>query len=190
MDVLDRVRAANPASAEEFAGLANFEALQPPKRRRRKRLLALPGLGAIVAALVLLPSSAPQAKEIIQKSALAMQVDDGILYARSHAQIGPAGGAPTWSGSRQVWVRGDAQMRWLEDGGGQEVYAEGRGTTRRTADGKVQTERDMRMVPTEIFRARALLGWKGAVDVEETDDAYVLRWSENRYIKIDFTLWV
>ena len=36
----------------------------------------------------------------------------------------------------------------------------------------------MRMVPTEIFRARALLSWKGAVDVEETDDAYVLRWSE------------
>ena len=48
----------------------------------------------------------------------------------------------------------------------------------------------MRMVPTEIFRARALLQWKGAVDVQETDDAYVLRWSENRYVKVDFTLWV
>ena len=46
------------------------------------------------------------------------------------------------------------------------------------------------MVPTEIFRARALLQWKGAIDVQETDDAYVLRWSENRSVKIDFTLLV
>jgi hypothetical protein len=188
--VVDRVRAANPASESEFAGLADFASLEPPKRRPRKRWLTLPAIGAIVAALVILPSSAPQAREIIQKSALAMQVDDGILYARSHAQIGPTGGAPTWEGSRQVWVRGDAQMRWLDDGGDQEVFAEGHGTTRRTADGKLETDRDMRMVPTEIFRARALLGWKGAVDVEETADAYVLRWSENRYVKIDFTLWV
>jgi hypothetical protein len=189
-DVLDRVRAANPARAEEFAGRANFEALDLKPRRRRKRLLSIPALGAIVAALVLIPSSAPQAKEIIRKSALALAVDDGILYARSHAQIGPTGGAPTWSGSREVWVRGDQQMHWLDSDGDEDVYAAGDGTTQRSADGKTRHDASMRMVPTEIFRARALANWKGAVSVEETDDAYVLRWSETRYIRVDFTLWV
>jgi hypothetical protein len=189
MDVLDRVRAANPATEDEFLGLADFAALKPPRRRRR-RFLAVPALGAIVAALVILPSSAPQAKEIVQRSALALSVDDGILYARSHAQIGPTGGAPTWSGNRQVWVRGDKQMRWLDDAGNDEVYAEGQGTTQRRADGTTKHEATMRMVPTEIFRARALANWKGAVQVEETDDAYVLRWTETRYVKIEFTLWV
>jgi hypothetical protein len=190
MDVLDRVRAANPATEQEFSGLADFASLKPPRRRRRRRLLAVPALGAIVAALVILPSSAPQAKEIIQKSALALSVDDGILYARSHAQIGPTGGAPSWSGSRQVWVRGEEQMRWVGDDGTQEVYAKGQGTTQRRPDGTVKTGRDMRMVPTEIFRAQALASWKGTVQVEETDDAYVLRWTETRYIRVDFTLWV
>ena len=67
---------------------------------------------------------------------------------------------------------------------------EGQGTTQRRPDGTTRTERDMRMVPTEIFRAQALAKWKGSVSVEETPDAYVLRWSENRYVQIDFTLWV
>ena len=49
-DVLDRVRAANPAREDEFAGLANFAALELPRRRRR-RWLGVPALGAIVAAL-------------------------------------------------------------------------------------------------------------------------------------------
>lgn len=189
-DVLDRVRAANPAREAEFAGLTDFDALALKPRRRRKRLLSIPALGAIVAALVLLPSSAPQAKEIIERSALALRVDDGILYARSHAQIGPTGGTPQWSGDREVWVRGDQQMHWLDKGGDEDVYAAGKGTTQRRADGTVHSDKDMRMVPTEIFRARALLQWKGAIDVQETDDAYVLRWTENRFVKTDFTLWV
>jgi hypothetical protein len=188
MDVLDLVRDANPASEDEFRGLTHFEALTAPRRRRK--WLAVPALGAIVAALVILPSSAPQAKEIIQRSALALSVDDGILYARSHAQIGPTGGAPTWSGSREVWVRGESAMRWLGDDGTEEVYAEDRGTTQRRPDGTTEHEANMRMVPTEIFRAQALAKWKGAVTVEETEDAYVLRWTETRAVRIDFTLWV
>ena len=150
----------------------------------------MPALGAIVAALVLIPARRRRRARSSPAPRWRCSVDDGILYARSHAQWGPTGRRADRAGSREVWVRGDAQMRWLEDGGDQEVYAEGKGTTRRTADGKVQTEPDMRMVPNEIFRARALLNWKGAVDVEETDDAYVLRWSETRGVKVDFTLWV
>lgn len=192
--VLDRVRAANPASEEEFAGLAHFDALQLKPRRRRKRLLSIPAVGAIVAALVILPNSAPQAKEIVRKTVLAMKVDDGILYARSHAQIGPTGGEPTWEGSRQVWVRGDQQMHWLDDGGDEDVYAAGKGTTQRRADGTVHSDAGMKMIPTEIFRARELLNSKDVkLDGEETvrgRDAYVLRWSEDRYVKVDFTLWV
>ena len=35
------------------------------------------------------------------------------------------------------------------------------------------------MVPNEIFRARGLLERAKNVGLEETDDAYVLRWREN-----------
>ena len=58
-------------------------------------------------------------------------------------------------------MRGDQQMHWLDDGGDEDVYAEGKGTTQRRADGTVHSDKNMRMVPTEIFRARALLQWKG-----------------------------
>ena len=143
MDVLDRVRAANPAAEEEFAGLADFAALERPARRRR-RLLPCPR-SARSSPRSCSCRAPPRRQGDHPAVRLAMQVDDGILYARSHAQIGPTGGAPTWSGSRRVWVRGDAQMRWLDDGGDEEVYAEGEGTTRRR--------------PTASRRRTATCGW-------------------------------
>ena len=156
--LLDRVRAANPVSEDEFTGRANFEALALAPRRRRKRFLAIPALGAVLAALVVLPNAAPQASEVLERAVQAVDVDDGdILYARSNVRWGPTGAAPDGKQSRQVWVQGDTAMRWLEDGGNEEVYAKGEGTTRRSPDGKLRTEKDMQMVPNEIFRARGLL---------------------------------
>lgn len=201
--VLDRVRAANPAREDEFAGLADFSSLEltPPPRRRR-RLLAVPALGAVIAALVVLPSSAPQASEVLRHAVNAVAVDDGgILYARSHASWGPTGGAPAGTSSRQVWVQGDTAMRWLEDRGDQEVFRQGEGTTRRTADGKVTTEPDMTMVPTEVFRAGGLLrkAQSGTrIQLEESDldgrEVYVLRWDEPsgppHFPKIQMTMWI
>jgi outer membrane lipoprotein-sorting protein len=193
--VLDRVRAANPVCEDEFAGRAAFEALSPPPRRRRRRLLAIPALGAIAAALMILPNAAPQASEVLERAVQAVEVDDGgILYARSDVRWGPTGEAPAGTQSRQVWVQGDTAMRWLEDGGNEEVYAKGEGTTRRSPDGKVRTEPDMQMVPNEIFRARGLLERARNVGLEETDAAYVLRWREKsgppHFPTIEMTMWI
>ena len=94
-----------------------------------------------------------------------------------------------------MWVYGDKRMRWLE-AGNEEVYAEGKGTTRRL-DGKVEIHPDVRMVPNEIFRAGALLeAAKSAKGVSMTEDgnAYVLRWREQsgppHWPKIEMTMWV
>src|SRR4051812_30059102 len=199
--VLERISAVNPASETDFAGLTDFDALRLTKpRKRHRRLLAVPALGAIVAALVVLPTSAPQASEILQRATDAIAVDDGILYARSHAQIGPTGGTPSWSGSRQVWVLGDEAMRWLDANGNEEVYATDTGTTRRSSDGKVKTEPGTRMVPTEVFRARGLLaqaqrsGSGVRLDGEQTvdgHDTYLLRWDEHMgAVTTVHTMWV
>jgi len=200
--VLDRVRAANPAREDEFAGLADFTALSLPPRRRRRRFLAVPALGAVIAALVVLPNSAPQASEVLQHAVNAVAVDDGgILYARSHAEWGPTGGAPGGTSDRQVWVQGDTAMRWLDGNGDQEVFRTGEGTTRRTADGKVKTDRDMRMVPTEVFRASGLLekAQSGSgVKLEEGSldgrDVYILGWNEPsgppHHPTIEMTMWI
>lgn len=185
--MLDRVRAANPASETEFAGRADFEALDLAPRRRRKRFLAIPALGAVIAALVVFPNATPQANEVLAHAVDAVAVDDGILYARSEVEWGPTGGPPAGTQSRQVWVQGDTAMRWLEDGGNEEVYREGEGTTRRSPDGKLRHEPDMRMVPTEIFRIHGLMERAKNVGLEETDDAYVLRWRERM---AQLTLWV
>jgi hypothetical protein len=196
--VLDRVRAANPASEDDFTGLANFEALAPPPRRRR-RWLAVPALGAVIAALVVLPNSAPQASEVLRHAVNAVAVDDGgILYARSNVQWGPTGAAPAGKEAREVWVQGDTAMRWLDDKGYEEVFAEGEGTTRRGPDGELKTERDVRMVPSEVFRARGLLERARNVGLEEATldgrDVYVLRWNEPsgppHHPKIEMTMWV
>ena len=52
----------------------------------------------------------------------------------------------------------------------------------------------MRMVPNEIFRARGLLERAKNVGLEETDDAYVLRWREQsgppHWPTIEMTMWV
>ncbi|MDA0135932.1 hypothetical protein [Solirubrobacter deserti] len=193
--MLDRVRAANPASEDEFAGRANFDALSLPPRRRRKRWLTLPAVGAVVAALVVLPTSAPQATEVLEHAVNAVEVDGGgILYARSKAQWGPTDAPPTGTQSRQVWVQGGTAMRWLEDGGNEEVYRQGEGTTRRDPAGKVTEHPEMQMVPTEIFRVQGLLDRARNVGLEETDDAYVLRWNEKsgppHWPRIEMTLWV
>lgn len=197
--VLDRVRAANPVSEDEFDGRTDFDALQLPPKRRRKRWFAVPALGAVIAALVVLPNSAPQASEVLEQAVNAVAVDDGgILYARSDWRYGPTGEAPAGSGSRQVWVQDEQAMRRLGDDGTEEVYARGEGTTRRTADGKLRTERDTRMVPTEVFRARGLLERARNVGLEESTldgrDVYVLRWDEPtgppHHPKIEMTMWV
>ena len=133
--LLERVRAANTVTEDEFAGLADFDALvlDAPPRRRRKRLLALPALGAMIAALVLIPASAPQASEILRLAVQAVEVDDGgILYARSESETRNEAGEVHRFGSRQVWVLGDIAMRWLQDDGNEEVFKAGEGTSART----------------------------------------------------------
>lgn len=190
--LLERVRAADPVTPEDFAGLADFDALvlEPP-RRGRKRWLTLPAAGAVVAALVLIPAGTPQASEVLKRAIQTMAVPaDSILYAKSHA----VRGAEDY-GVREVWVYGDKRMRWLETGN-EEVYTEGEGTTR-VLDGKLERHPDVRMVPNEIFRAGALLAAaKSAqgVELREDGDAYVLRWREKsgppHWPAIEMTMWV
>jgi hypothetical protein len=190
--VMERVRAADPVSVEEFAGLADFDALElAPRRRFRRRWLSLPAVGAVVAALIVAPTGAPAASEVLQRAIQTMAVPSGsILYASSHASD-----TTNDYGERQVWVYGDKQMRWLE-AGNEEVYAEGKGTTR-VYKGKRETDPTMRMVPNEIFRAGALLeaakSAKG-VELSEDGDAYVLRWREQsgppHWPKIELAMWV
>jgi hypothetical protein len=191
--LMDRVRAADPASPEEFAGLANFDALmlEPPKRRRHRAWLSLPVLAAAVAALVVIPSGAPAASEVVQRAIQTMAVpSDTILYAKSHASATEAD-----YGERQVWVYGRKQMRWLQ-ADSEEVYAEGKGTTR-WYQGQVKTFPDVTMVPNEIFRAGALLqAAKAAKGIEMTEEgnAYVLHWREKsgppHWPKIELTMWI
>jgi len=162
-----------------------------PRKRRRRKWLAVPAAGVVIAALVVAPSGAPAASEVIQRAIATMAVPgDSILYAKSHAVRGSDD-----YGVRQVWVYGGKQMRWLE-ADSEEVFAEGKGTTRRLK-GKVETVPDMRMVPNEIFRAGALLeaaeSAKG-VELSEDGDAYVLRWREQsgppHWPKIEMTMWL
>ncbi|MDA0173531.1 hypothetical protein OJ998_30785 [Solirubrobacter taibaiensis] len=197
--MLDRVRAANPASETEFAGRANFDALElAPRKRHLRRWLTIPALSAIIAALVVFPNATPQASEVLKRATQAIAVDDdGILYARSDVQWGPTGGAPAGTQSREVWVQGDSAMRWREVGGNEEVFRVGKGITRRSPDGELRIERDMRMVPNEVFRAGGLLreAQTGTdVDLEETDDAYVLTWREKsgppHWPTIEMTMWI
>jgi hypothetical protein len=190
--VMERVRAADPVSVEEFAGLADFDALElAPRRRRLRRLLSLPAVGAVIAALVVLPSGAPAASEVLQRAIQTMAVpSDQILYAKSHAFD-----TGTDYGERQVWVYGEKRMRWLTDDD-EEVFAEGQGTTR-WWKGKVERFPEMTMVPNEIFRAGALLeaakSAKG-ISMSETDDAYVLTWREKsgppHWPVIEMSMWI
>jgi outer membrane lipoprotein-sorting protein len=205
--VLDRVRAADPVAPGEFAGLADFDALvldaPPAPRRRRRRLLALPAVGAVLAAVVLVPSSAPQAREIVRRASAVVNPDAGILYARSAAENRHADGTVDSYGTRRVWVHGTTAMRWLEDNGDEEVYAKGEGTTRfDPKTGKATRYADVTMVPNNIFRASGLLtAARAGKDIklagEETIDgrkAYVLRWEDNHglpdTLHIELTLWV
>jgi outer membrane lipoprotein-sorting protein len=202
--VLDRVRAADPVAPGEFAGLADFDALvlEPPRRRRR-RLLALPALGAVIAAVVLVPSSAPQAREIVRRASAAVDPGAGILYARSAAETQNRDGSVDSYGTRRVWIQGTTAMRWLEDNGDEEVYARGEGTTRfDPKTGKVIQHRDVAMVPNNIFRARRLLSAaRAGKDIELAGEAtvrgrpaYVLRWHDNHdlpdTLHIELKLWV
>ena len=203
--LLERVRAANTVTEDEFAGLGDFDALvlSPPPRRRRARLLAFPALGAVIAALVLVPTSAPQASEILRLAVQAVEVDDGgILYARSEAETRTDGEVHEF-GSRQVWVLGDSAMRWLQEDGDEEVFKAGEGTTRYDPKtGELETEPDTRMVPTEVFRARGLLeSARSGTDVELDGEAtvngrpaYVLHWNEKsgppHWPTIEMTMWV
>jgi hypothetical protein len=191
--LLERVRAADPVSPDEFAGLANFDALdlEPRRPRRRLKWLALPTVGAVITAFVVIPSGAPAASEVIQHALATMAVpSDSILYAKSHAVRDTED-----YGVRQVWVYGNQRMRWLEDDD-EEVFAKGEGTTRRS-DGKTERFPDVTMVPNEIFRAGALLDAAKAakgVELSEDGNAYVLRWREKsgppNWPTIEMTMWV
>lgn len=201
--LLDRVRAANPASPAEFEGLANFQALPLKPRRKTRRFAAIPAIAtAALAAVVLLPASAPQASEVLRQAVDAMAVDDGgILYAETsvHASYGDYG-------TRRVWVRGD-DVRFLQVSGtgdapaGTQEITRGGTITRYAPDGHVTMTSRGRMVPGEVFRSAALLDAARAgrqVTLEETTldgrPAYALHWEEPsgppHHPKIEETLWV
>jgi hypothetical protein len=200
--LLDRVRAANPASPAQFDGLGNFDALPLEPRRRRRLLAAIPAaVAAALAALILLPASAPQAKEVLKRAVDAMALDDGgILYAET--SVTASNGADF--GTRRVWVRGD-DVRYLQVSGGgdpgtQEITHDGT-FTRYAPDGHVlMQQKGMRMVPGDIFRSAALLdaartGRRFEMREAVLDDrpAYVLRWEETTpapNVKVELTLWV
>jgi outer membrane lipoprotein-sorting protein len=190
--VIDRVRAADPVTPEQFEGLADFDSLVlEPRKRGRKRWLTVPAVGAVVAALVVLPASAPQASEVLQRATEAMAVPaDSILYAKSHAADDS-----TDYGDRQVWVYGDKRMRWV-DAQNDDAYTEGEGTTS-IRDGKVVRSPELKLVPNEIFRAGALLDAAkkaNGIDLTEDGDAYVLRWREKsgppHWPTIEMTMWI
>jgi hypothetical protein len=190
--LLERVRAADPVTPEEFAGLADFDALVlEPRKRGRRKWLALPAVGAVIAALVVVPSGAPAASEVIQRAIATMAVpSDSIVHAKSHAVRGSDD-----YGVRQVWVYGGERMRWLGENS-DEVYTKGQGTTR-VLDGKVERFPDVSMIPNEIFRAGALLDAAKAakgIDLSEDGNAYVLRWREQsgppHWPAIEMTLWI
>ncbi len=203
--LLDRVRAANPASAAEFDGLADFAALKlAPRRRRRRLLAALPAVAAAaLAAVVLLPASAPQAKEVVRRAVDALALDQaGILYAET--SVRDSTGADF--GTRRIWVRGGS-VRFLQvsgtadaPAGSQEITSDGT-ITRYAPDGHPTMSMRGRMVPGEIFRSAALLDAARAgreIDLEETTldgrAAYALHWQERsgppHFPKIEMTLWV
>jgi hypothetical protein len=200
--LIDRVAAVNPAQAAEFEGLADFEALAlPPRRRRVRRLLAVP-VAAAIAAVVLLPAGAPQAGEIAQRATEAMAVDQGVLYAETHATNTSADGSSDDYGVVQTWVSPQG-MRMLQvsgtsdfPAGAQEVSAGGT-ITRYLPDGSTQSLKGAG-VPGEIFRVSDLLKAaraRSGVDlVDDTGDAYVLRWREPsgppHFPAIELTLWV
>jgi len=203
--LLDRIRAANPASATEFEGLANFEALRLPPRRRKRLFAAVPAIAAAaLAAVVLLPASAPQAKEVVRRAVNAMALDQGgILYAET--TVSASNGSDY--GTRRVWVRGD-DVRFLQvsgtgdAGAGTQEITHGGTLTRYAPDGHVvMRQTGMRMVPGDIFRSAALLDAARAgrqVDMKEAmldgRPAYALRWEEPsgppRHPKVELTLWV
>jgi hypothetical protein len=194
MDTLiDRVRAADPVQPGEFAGLDDFDALvtrlQPRPRRRRRRLLALPaaGLAALVAVFALIPASAPQASEIMRRATDAMALDQGILYAETHRVRTEKDGSSADYGVIREWVT-KGRMRSLQVSGtgdapaGAEEVSSPDSFSRYLPDGTVRTEKGMQAVPGEIFRAadllRAAQARKGVDLIDETGDAYVLRWRE------------
>ena len=203
--VLDRVRAANPADTGDFEGLADFDALVlDPPRRQRRRLLALPALGAVIAALVLVPTAAPRASEILRKASAALDVGDGILYARSSAETRSALDGTSdvvriapGLGARRA---GDALARGQRRRGG--LQAGRRPDARRRSVRQGHQASGEHAVPTEIFRAGALLessraGKDVSLDGEATVNgrpAYVLRWNEKsgppHWPTIEMTLWV
>jgi hypothetical protein len=202
--LLDRIRSANPASAAQFEGLANFDTLPLKPRRRKRRFAAVPAIAAAaLAAVVLLPASAPQAKEVLKHAVDAMTLDDGgILYAET--SVSASNGADY--GTRRVWVRGD-EVRYLQvtgtgdsGAGTQEITRDGK-ITRYAPDGHATMSMPGRMVPGEVFRSAALLDAARAgrqVSMEEAmldgRPAYALHWEQPsgppHHPKIELTLWV
>ena len=206
--VIERVRAANPAVAEEFDQLAYFDGLRlaPKRRRRRRPLLALPALAAAAAAavtlLVALPS-APSAAEVAARASAVVDLSGGeILYAETNANRVGLDGSTSDYGIRREWVlqvagESDPRTRFLQvkgigDGpaGYEEISKPGFSERYKPDTGKVERVDGMQSVPGEIFRVGSLLK---AADVRMTDegDAYVLRWREKRPgPPIEYTLWV
>jgi hypothetical protein len=98
-------RAANPASPAEFDGAMNFDALGFEPGAARGLLATIPAIAAAaLAAVVLLPASAPQAKEVVRRAVDAMALDQGgILYAETSVRA--SNGADF--GTRRSGCRGD-----------------------------------------------------------------------------------
>jgi hypothetical protein len=203
MDALiERLVAANPARPAEFAGRADLASLPLPPRRRRRRLLAVPALVAVAGGFLLLPASSPRAGEIAQRATSVMAVDQGVLVAETHASRTSTSGESADYGTVRTWVSPKG-MRTLQvtgrsdfPAGAQEVSLGGT-ITRYFPDGTTKTLQGSG-VPGEVFRAGDLLkaaqARKGIDLIDETGDAYVLRWREPsgppHFPVQEMTLWV
>ena len=152
--LIERVRAADPVSPDEFAGLANFDALVLEPPRRRRKWLALPAVGAVIAALVVVPDGRAGGE---RGRCSARSRRWPCRRTRSSTPSRTPATTTNDYGERQVWVYGGKQMRWLQ-ADSEEVYAEGKGTTR-WSKGKIEHHPDVLDGPQrDLPRRRAAAG--------------------------------
>ena len=111
--LLDRVRAADPVRPGEFAGLADFAALNLAPRRSKRRLLAATPGGRSPPRWPRSSSCPPprrRRRRCVRRAVDAMALDDGgILYAQTSVRAADGDDY----GTSRVWVQGD-DVRWLQ----------------------------------------------------------------------------